>query len=105
MSTNKHTPGPWATAPAFPDQVYSVPEFERAKRETPEANPYDESLIVETAGNEANARLIAAAPDLLEACEALLRDHLATIKLKPEEVKGGIGKQAMDAIHKAKGDS
>lgn len=71
----KHTPGPWNIAPELLDQVYSVPEFERARREATDANPYDEALICETAGNEANARLIATAPELYNTLQST-RDAL-----------------------------
>lgn len=49
-----HTPGPWAVHPKSPTAVYQ-PEFE--------------CWIPQS---EADARLIAAAPDLLEALQALL---------------------------------
>jgi hypothetical protein len=112
MKTGTHTPGPWATAPAFPDQVYSVPEFERAQREEPDANPYDESLIVETAGHEANARLIAAAPELLAAVVVLL-PHAEKLMEASGAIDGLVDsrlnldcelEQAKKAIAKAKGE-
>lgn len=61
MSETKHTPGPWSVYP--PTKCVIGPEPERilvaeASHHRPEA--------------DANARLIAAAPDLLAACERLL---------------------------------
>ncbi len=54
---NKHTPGPWTIRPRsgfdYGTTVYDVPE------------------VCTNISNEQNARLISAAPDLLEACKAL----------------------------------
>lgn len=58
------TPGPWKY------------DFFTCAISTDEANPAALALIYADAPDyEANARLIAAAPDLLEACEALLNSH------------------------------
>lgn len=75
----KHTPGPWLAAcdPMHYDTLSTVVAGEmRAKRP-------DQRMIVQVGGfagpaeQEANTRLIAAAPELLEACRALL-DVLGT---------------------------
>lgn len=64
--TSKHTPGPWVATP-HPDQnvnVFAVGEI------TDEAFQYGLSHTVCYQNAEANARLIAAAPELLQACQA-----------------------------------
>lgn len=93
---SKHTPGPWrvSAAPLTPDvstrwiEVYSV-------------DPCDDVASV-TGGNlktaQANARLIAAAPDLLAALEEILRIHSQAGGSIP-----GIGRAAREAIAKAGG--
>lgn len=74
MSKHKHTPGPWR-AHFYDDgsDTFDIVQFDD--------DGYGPALI-EAAGmvcaddheNQANARLIAAAPQLLEACKALLAD-------------------------------
>lgn len=62
----KHTPGPWKLgySETFGHQVLIQTEY-----------PCDSTrIILAQSHNEANARLIAAAPDLLEACKALLEE-------------------------------
>ncbi len=69
MSNNKHTPGPWICSPVanFSDTLISFIQ----SGETPVAQ-----LRGLTTGQEeeakANAKLIAAAPELLEALQAVL---------------------------------
>lgn len=64
----KHTPGPWRTGEGeFQDQVFAeilIP---------PTRDDWGKALICETGGNEANARLIAAAPEMLEALRELFK--------------------------------
>ena len=73
MSTAKHAPGPWnafnaswsetfITAPGFDHGICCL-DINHATEESQEA---DEALMA------ANARLIAAAPDLLDACRKAL---------------------------------
>lgn len=62
----KHTPAPWSTSIACwvwcsPDQDHAKPRYEPHFGE-----------IYPSAELEANARLMAAAPDLLRACESAL---------------------------------
>ena len=104
MST-QHTPGPWIGAgPSFGDQ------FPRYTTEiTTEDERYGDGYIQicelpfhhHDEENEANARLIAAAPDLLEALKEMLDSH--------EDVCTGYGEGAADkaraAIAKATGDA
>lgn len=92
MST-KHTPGPWSVRYDFVVQAQSFSDG----RLVPVAQPYG----VNTDGTDlfANARLIAAAPDLLEALEA----SLALIDLAiPFE--GDVTRKARAALAKAKGE-
>jgi len=97
MST--HTPGPWivrhttgfplmiATAPD--DYGFGVPVADCSKRNLP-------------AEAQANARLIAAAPDLLAACERMSK----ALQSAPHEVQSsyqGIWTDIDNALNKAKG--
>jgi len=61
MSEKKHTPGPWTLNSA--NQV-----VKHGDQSIIIANPYHGSMPT-----EANARLIAAAPELLEAAEAVIK--------------------------------
>lgn len=69
---SRHTPGPWTMHPIFSygAEVRSLTQVAWCG----EAARYGESgdQIIDAAEARANARLIAAAPDLLAACEALL---------------------------------
>lgn len=71
MSEIKHTPGPWAVW--ADDEVFSVttkkvvvPDSDLAR------NKYDDDMVCRSE-SKANARLIAAAPELLEFAEEWLR--------------------------------
>ena len=60
MSEAKHTPGPWvANCDIYPVMVYRVSE--------------EMEFVANTGESKANARLIAAAPELLEALQAIMR--------------------------------
>lgn len=62
MNTEKtgHTPGPWRTGDMY-NTVFGPKN----------GNPCPEIIAYIHKGSRANARLIAAAPDLLEACERI----------------------------------
>src|SRR5262245_5036653 len=67
MNESKHTPGPWENGPF---DVYSKADIEDGGNIVCEApQDWEDSMY----RWEANARLIAAAPELLEACEAGFR--------------------------------
>lgn len=68
MSTPSHTPGPW-TIDAYAEgkHDYLVTHSSGGLR-SHIARLYDSALCNEHGATEANARLIAAAPDLLAAC-------------------------------------
>ena len=70
--TTKHTPGPWTTYnPSTAQLYYSL-------RITSETDGHDVAALIPNGKNaerwEANARLIAAAPDLLAALDEMLGD-------------------------------
>jgi len=63
---SKHTPGPWSIARSgFPVDAFGILSGDMAIGQTVYIEDYDEHL--------ANARLIAAAPEMLEACKQALR--------------------------------
>ena len=64
-----HTPGPWAVGPEFDND--GEPEI-IIEHQTPFGNLVIAVALPGLQGQEANARLIAAAPELLEALQNLL---------------------------------
>jgi len=64
----KFTPGPWFTCEGdYAHQVCSKPEYFKARAAgNDDETACGESLVCETASNFPNAKLIAAAPELLE---------------------------------------
>lgn len=75
MSTKHtpHTPGPWTMHPRFDDGAeVRAPVAWCSVASTHDASG---SQIIDAAEARANARLIAAAPDLLAALEEAIRDH------------------------------
>ena len=91
MNISKHTPGPWSIWPdtnsrlqVGPSTNYSVAEM----------------CITPLDGQEANARLIAAAPDLLSALNAMLT-HMG---MDEDEWNKPTFDQARAAIAKANGE-
>ena len=77
MSESKYTPGPWTIEPN-PREIDIAPAFQNTLQVIAFAGTEDEEFIAELS-HEANARLIAAAPEtkeqrdeLLEACKELL---------------------------------
>lgn len=74
MTDTQHTPGPWECFPAK-DSDGDVTISIRGHAEfiaTMDTRSIDGGPYVLPPSGEANARLIAAAPDLLEACELIL---------------------------------
>lgn len=77
MSEAKFTPGPWAVADYNIHQVIAVhdgPDIDGRHQHTI-CNTSDEYSKARFDEQSANARLIAAAPDLLAACRAALATH------------------------------
>ena len=73
MTTYKHTPGPWTFAPLSTASRFRATQQEERFGIYADTAPEGHRMPAEAQG-EANARLIAAAPDLLEALEALVFD-------------------------------
>jgi hypothetical protein len=96
----KHTPGPWeADFETYPIMVRSQSETWPLVDELGNEEGRAGVFIANTGDNKANARLIAAAPDLLEALKDMLDNH--------EDACTGYGEGAADkarsAIAKATG--
>ena len=93
--TDKHTPGPWTVA----EDDINGQAIVRG-RHTEIATCWHHCLGSLEIQMRANARLIAAAPDLLEACQTL-----ATLRDTDDWIATGrlAVKQARDAIAKATG--
>ncbi len=91
---SKHTPGPWSlpfiTERPIQQEVFG-PDERIARVELPGNSRHDEQV--------ANARLIAAAPELLDALEKLLHETDEGTQLCARE----FAEQAKAAIAKAKG--
>lgn len=97
--TNQHTPGPWAVGPAphADCRIYATSETHAiARTYGPELNDIGVCALTGPQ-NKADARLIAAAPELLEALVEL-RDWYS-------EHTGMPAVAANAAIAKAKGDT
>lgn len=101
MSLVKHTPGPWFGQAGFSDDV----EITAESREGMVAICSMELGFTGRIGveQEANARLIAAAPDLLEALEQLLGNaEIARFHLKDTEEGMIVGSTLFDTIQQAR---
>ena len=99
--SNQHTPGPWIVA-TDKVSVLSITAVDMANQKPcPKvvdcASGYDAMSYEEA---QANARLIAAAPELLEALVSML--HLRKM---PDEVAECVLDRAVAAIAKAKGSN
>lgn len=91
MSQAKHTPGPWRVGPVDDTRVEDASGNEVAQIDGDYNQPDTWPVM------EANARLIAAAPDLLEAAMAAESTGLLE--------HGGIAAMLRAAIAKATGDT
>ena len=94
MKTTTHTPGPWRVAKH--DSLKDVRHIDAG----PHGYERDTLAIVQGKRSESNARLIAAAPELLSALEALLEQ--ADLGEVDDETRP-IVEQARAAIAKANG--
>lgn len=116
MKTNetKHTPGPWTVfVPASLDVCYEggeCPATIRGAGIHVATMPGEQPCFTRT--EKANARLIAAAPELLEALEFLAHDYrvlFAAYQEKTGEKAFGWGllsaERAVEAIAKARGEN
>lgn len=94
---SKHTPGPWRTDENDHDAPYQNIRIEAEKNRTVCIVWVDDAPDhAFNAEQEANARLIAAAPDLLDALKAA-SNYIDTL--------GGVSQSYRTAIDKAKGES
>lgn len=95
---NKHTPGPWKIVDAWNDHMV---EGQNGEEIIWQDGPHDTPTI-----NKANACLIAAAPDLLEALYAML-SYTADLNANQgfDEYDHAAVKNARAAIAKAKGEA
>jgi hypothetical protein len=91
---NKHTPGPWLVGPAFDND--GQPEI-IIEHQTPAGNLVVAVALGGLQGQEENARLIAAAPDLVEA----LRSMLSLVRRNAPELSGKVLGDAEAALTKA----
>ena len=91
MNKPKHTPGPWDVDGTSPHRTINGPEFTVAMIHQPR--------LMELPESEANARLIAAAPELL----AVLQDYIAD--QNGEKILSGmeLWRRMNDAVRKATG--
>ena len=107
MSEVKHTPGPWSPEPfvrAEGSESWGIFSDYLEPGYTGGAGGTWILLDSTTGYVEANAQLIAAAPDLLEACEALLHTewNKKPGSLDEFEIRADVLEQARAAIAKAK---
>lgn len=100
MST-RHTPGPWTVNPHFNHgaEVRSLASV--AWCSVASTHGASSSQSIDAAEARANARLIAAAPDLLEALEEAIRDH---DDFEDGRLSGNTVATMYAAIAKAKGE-
>jgi hypothetical protein len=68
-NNNQHTPGPWTVSAVPPQSYWQVSTLHWADQLSAEG---EEAGPIPVQPNAANARLIAAAPDLLKTCRVLL---------------------------------
>ena len=98
MTNSAHTPGPWVYqySPYTSQDGHEIPAFEVHGEDkvcdTNENQPSEEQ--------EANARLIAAAPELLDALDCLL---IYAADIHSEDLDLEVYEQARAAIRQAKG--
>ena len=105
MSESKHTPGPWF--------VFGNGHCVGGPKGFIDGDPREQTAGVAMCGMrlrtddeaEANARLIAAAPDLLAACEMLISDPSEEWSQTAFDRRVGAARDlALAAVKKAKGD-
>lgn len=104
MSDIKHTPGPWRTDEDEHDAPYQDIRIKAANRTVCKVWIDDAPVHDYNAEQEANARLIAAAPQLLDALQPFVRnnssDEFVTLVVRSSDIT-----KARAAIAKATGKS
>lgn len=118
MSVTKHTPGPWWVDETSYEHLEVLTDDHRQYviataadlRDYATGNDAIDAITVAALDGEsrANARLIAAAPDLLEACEALRREIPAAAVARAEKfslitIEIDVIRRLFAAIAKARG--
>jgi hypothetical protein len=88
---SKHTPGPWTIADEWDGTSIKAGQF--YVTHTIQSCGFHETEV-DKAVTQANARLIAAAPDLLEACKAALSDDQPYIEKCKAAIAKATGEQA-----------
>ncbi len=90
---NKHTPGPWRPGKSYSSVVADYPTRLRSEDATEdEVSAYGGHLIAESIFNEADKRLIAAAPDLLEAIEDYLNGPALSMGATHKKMRAAVAK-------------
>lgn len=111
-SDAKHTPGPWeaggiaSVALSFDREIYIFPPDAEQTGGYQYGGPIAVVAVDDDAGGTANARLIAAAPDLLSACEAWDTGFVDGEQFDAEQFRVWVNERramARAAIAKAKG--
>lgn len=111
----KHTPGPWH-AQADPEWKGKHPYHDyrfitcgnpdiESDEWMHDPSSYIIAKMTDCQNQKQNAQLIAAAPELLEACEALLRDCVCPLGQKKADRWSETCDKAKWAIRKAKGQA
>lgn len=105
MSEAKHTPGPWIADGGY---ISSATAIKSNGAPVHVADPYVDESLLASSEVDANARLIAAAPQLLAACKMMdkwierdLSDDPELEELTLQTVYGSV----LEAIAKAEGSS
>lgn len=97
---SRHTPGPWVRG-----QGRNAPQIiEGDGRVAPKIIAEIYYYRMTNTERDANARLVAAAPDLLAACEAVLADNTDANLWGDHGLAYAVIEQVEKAIKKAKGD-
>lgn len=97
MSENKHTPGPWRVGNHYSEVIGDMPANPPFRGMTDECVKHYGGYLIAESCAEADARLIAAAPELLDALESCINYGAMTgDKWVTEKV--------LDAIAKARGE-
>ena len=102
---SKYTAGPWYFHPQGDANIYAINHYKEKYKSPSWLLVLQHNGEQLTAEQEANMRLIAAAPELLEALESL-NEEVTKHAYSPEfEHMGPLVLDAREAIIKAKGDS
>jgi hypothetical protein len=111
MSDTKHTPGPWAILddkePSAPGIEAPSVEFSVVVIGYPQHDAGDDAGVHGRTPEEkmANACLIAAAPDMLQALEMLKDQYLLFVDCDTDDIASLVISETNKAIAKAKGES